>query len=283
MLRHIPRPSPAVFCAQRGFASEKNWFLKLIGYYGEESTRLRQADSIFQSCANQSSRKAWMSKGRGRVPDEFRPKHALLMTHIWLVHRRLDGEGEGAKDLQEALFDRLWEDTSHRIRATGISELMVNKSLGDVQKYSVPLLLQLDQAMAKPHAGRIGASPDEDEQADHLGAAVWRNVWLGSRAMTVEHCMEMAAYLQRAQGLLAATEAQAVTEGRIDWGAVPSWKGVKSVVDGGAEVAGALANGQVEEKEEEEEEGEWREALANTGKKYFWNVNTRETRWEKPE
>jgi hypothetical protein len=36
------------------------------------------------------------------------------MTHVWLVHRRLDAAGEGEKELQEAIFDRLWEDTTHR-------------------------------------------------------------------------------------------------------------------------------------------------------------------------
>jgi hypothetical protein len=58
----------------------------------------------------------------------------------------------------------------------GIGELMVNKSLGDVQKYSFPLLMAYDQAMSQPNPV---------EQADHLGAALWRNVWLGDRAMTV--------------------------------------------------------------------------------------------------
>ena len=42
-----------------------------------------------------------------------------------------------------------------------------------------------------------------------------------------------------------------------------------------------------EEKEEDDEQdddddSEWQEALANTGKVYYWNVKTRETRWEKP-
>ena len=151
---------------------------------------MRHADVVFQSCANQASRKAWLSRGRVsrpealrlcrfspnhrshvspsihfllQVPNEFRPRHALLMTHLWMVHRRLMAEGESSKQVQEAVFDKLWEDTSHRIRSTGIAELMVNKSLGDVQKYSFPLLVAYDQALAQP-------SPEE--QADHLGAAV---------------------------------------------------------------------------------------------------------------
>jgi hypothetical protein len=171
---------------------------------------------------------------------------------------------------------------------------MVNSSLGDVQKYSVPLLLQLDQAMTKATASESASAgstvaADEDAQADHLGAAVWRNVWLGSKNMTVEHCMELAAYLQRAKLLLAATEDQAVREGRIDWGEVPSWKGVKSVLEDPASDVNAALSGEardaaaIEGAEAEEEGGVWRAALANTGKTYYWNIETRETRWEKPE
>jgi len=245
-----------------------------MGYYGEESTRLRSAELIFQSVANQVARKAWL--GRGRVPDEFRPTHSLLMTHIWLVHRRLVADEGDHKLLQEALFDRLWEDTTMRIRSMGISELMVNKSLGDVQKYSFPILVSLDQALALP---------SDEERNDNLGAAVWRNVWLAERRMTVEHCVEMALYLRRQDEMLGNTETAALLEGRIAWEPVPSWKGVRSVVsvqDSQAPEGEVAEEEIVAEEEEEEEEGDWRPALANTGKTYYWNIKTRETRWDKP-
>jgi hypothetical protein len=88
--------------------------------------------------------------------------------------------------------------------------------------------------------------------------------------------MEMAHYVRRNQAMLKAADTEAVAEGRIAWQEVPSWKGVKSVVGG---VEGAKNEDGVEE---EEKESEWREALANTGKTYYWNVRTRETKWEKP-
>jgi len=56
---------------------------------------------------------------------------------------------------------------------------------------------------------------------------------------------------------------------------VPSWKGVNSVV-AGEDVKG------IEATDVDEEEGEWREALSVAGKKYFWNIRTRETRWDRP-
>lgn len=229
---------------------------------------------MFQSCANQAARKSWL--GRGRVTDEFRPRHALLMTHIWLVHHRLSaaaaaGEGD-AKPMQEAVFDKLWDDTTVRIRSMGINELMVNKSLGDVQKYSFPMLVSYDQALALPSL---------EEQDDHLGAAVWRNIYLAEKSLTVEHCMVLVQYMREQKKILEDTKTQAVCEGRIAWGPVPSWKGIKSLVHG--EALDIDNEDKEEDSEDEDEEGEWREALAQTGKKYYWNAKTRETRWEKPE
>ena len=197
-------------------AEKHNWLLRMLGYYGEESTRIRNAEAIFQSCSNQSNRKAWY--GRGQVSKDFRPKHAMIMTHIWLVYRRLDSDAMGNekanKLLQEAVFDLVWEDTQFRIRNVVSNELLLNKNLKEVQKYTFPMLYSFDQALA---------ATEEEKRLDHLGAALWRNVWGADRKMTVEHCMEMAKYIQTSRAVLEATDIAAVTEGRIPWGEIPSW------------------------------------------------------------
>ena len=61
--------------------------------------------------------------------NEFRPRHALLLAHVWLIHKRLLADGESGKLMQESIFDLLWDDTSMRIRSMGINELSVNKNL----------------------------------------------------------------------------------------------------------------------------------------------------------
>jgi len=262
-------------------AARKNWALWMLGYYGEETTRLRNSEALFQSCVNQANRKAWYS--RGMIPKEFRPRHCLLLSHIWMVHRRLIAEGKQGKLMQEALFDILWEDTTVRIRSVGVTELLVNKSLSDVQKYSFPMLVSLDQAVAMPSG---------EETLDQLGAAMWRNLWKASTDMTVEHCIVMADYVEKESAMVQELDFDALCEGRIPWSPVPSWSGVPSMLEGsdsdsGGEVLdsteAAKADLDSSELEKEEEEGEWREALALDGRRYYWNVRTRESRWDRPE
>jgi cytochrome b pre-mRNA-processing protein 3 len=83
------------------------------------------------------------------VSSEFLPKQAVLMAHIWMVHKRLMSEGDAGRKIQECLFDEMWEDTSARLRADGINELSINKYLEEVQGYSFKLCVEMDEALSK--------------------------------------------------------------------------------------------------------------------------------------
>lgn len=63
---------------------------------------------------------------------DFRSRQTLLMSHIWVVHKRLIGEGSKGLLVQEAFFDELWKVTSSNIRNQGVSEMMVGISVLDV-------------------------------------------------------------------------------------------------------------------------------------------------------
>ena len=72
--------------------------------------------------------------GPGRVPRDFRNRHALLTMHIWFLHKRLISDNidkENALMLQEELFNMFWDDTTYRIRKEGVRELLVNKTVKD--------------------------------------------------------------------------------------------------------------------------------------------------------
>jgi len=87
--------------------------------------------------------------GPGHIGRDFRPRHALLTLHIWLLHKRLisdHDDPETALMIQEELFNILWDDTTCRIRQQGISEMLVNKHLLQVQQYTFLNLTHYDHA-----------------------------------------------------------------------------------------------------------------------------------------
>jgi cytochrome b pre-mRNA-processing protein 3 len=114
----------------------------------------------------------------------FRTRHAVLMTHIWMVHKRLLlSDIQNGKLVQEALFDYLWEDTTNRIRNQKINELSVNKNLKDVQSFSFRYCIELDQSLKMP---------TEDEILEDIGGAIWRSVYDRAEDVSEKHVMDFA-------------------------------------------------------------------------------------------
>jgi cytochrome b pre-mRNA-processing protein 3 len=206
------QPSPASSIEQR-FAP----ILRVLGYYGKDSTRARQAEKLFRACAVQATHPIWAKRGAVKTK-QFRPQHAVLFAHVWVLHRALEEtEALGRKEarlLQEAVFDELWEDTTARIRVTGVNEISVNKHLGDVQKYSFAAALEYDNAVA---------IEDEAESSDALAAAVWRHVYLASDDLSVEHCVDVATYVKRQLDIVRKLGADELRDGDVDW-TLPQWR-----------------------------------------------------------
>lgn len=119
----------------------------------------------------------------GKIGTEFRSKHTVLMTHTWIIHKRLLQEGQEGLRMQECMFDELWEDTCARLRAIGINELSINKYLGEVQSFSFKYCLELDNALTKS---------SEAEIVDDMGGAIWRNAYISRDDVTEDHVMEFA-------------------------------------------------------------------------------------------
>ena len=191
--------------------------LRLLGYYGKDSTRAREAEALFRSCAVQGTHPQWGKRGLVKTK-QFRPQHAVIFAHVWMLHRALEESAamdkKDARLLQEAVFDELWEDTISRIRVTGVNEISVNKHLGDVQKYSFAAALEYDNAL------RI---ENDDEATDALAAAVWRHVYLASDDLSVEHCLDVASYMRSQLDVVDKLEADAIKVGAIDW-TLPQWR-----------------------------------------------------------
>ena len=212
-LSSIQAQPPPVSSIEEKFAP----LLRVLGYYGKDSTRARQAEKLFRACAVQATHPVWAKRGAVKTK-QFRPQHAVLFAHVWVLHRALEEtEALGRKEarlLQEAVFDELWEDTTARIRVTGVNEISVNKHLGDVQKYSFAAALEYDNAVA---------IEDEAESSDALAAAVWRHVYLASDDLSVEHCVDVATYVKRQLDVVRKLGADELRDGDVDW-TLPQWR-----------------------------------------------------------
>lgn len=105
------------------------------------------------------------------LPRTWIVEHALLALHVWILHNRfkvdynVSGDFSGRR-MQEQLFERLWEDTTMRIRNAGVAEMSVNKQLELVQKGSFDEMFAYDAAI----------KVDDDDNME-LAAAVWKCVW----------------------------------------------------------------------------------------------------------
>jgi hypothetical protein len=105
------------------------------------------------------------------------------MVHIWMVHKRLLADIPHGKDIQEALFDYLWEDTCARIRQQKVNEMSVNKHLKSVQAFSFKLCIELDQSLK---------NEEKEEQILDIGGAVWRAVYDRRDDVSDEQVLEFA-------------------------------------------------------------------------------------------
>ena len=222
---------------------------------------LAGANSLLFNCKDVADHHSWYNEGL--IGEEFRSKHHLIMLHCWLVHKRLIVEGSRGKTVQEAMFDELWEDTSNRIRGVGVNELSVNKHLKEVQGSSFRYCLELDEALTKEH---------NDEILEEVGGALWRYNFVRNDDVEVDHVMAMAEYVFREYESLQSVGDTAICEGRIQFGELPEWPGASVRVDG----SGMYAEGKAPDA------GEWKQAISNDGRVYWWNTQTRESRWTLP-
>ncbi|ETM38092.1 hypothetical protein L914_15524 [Phytophthora nicotianae] len=233
-----------------------HWLWKMLGFLNEDDRLFRHSTAVFQSCMNHTARpEYYRALGLSR---SFRAQQALLMVHVWLVHRRLALEDEQGKIMQELMFDRLWEETVVRIRYQNISELTVNKHLAQVQQVCFNACIAYDQGL------KNGPNALQTAVAQHL---LENETPEGLRIASI-----MAEYMKRELKKLEKVDAKYIMEGTIPWGPLPETH-VKTV-----------------QEEEEDDDvvligqrfGNWRSALDNRGKLYYWNMTTRYSVWDQP-
>ncbi|HEY7457747.1 MAG TPA: ubiquinol-cytochrome C chaperone family protein [Xanthobacteraceae bacterium] len=131
------------------------------------------------------------------VPDTVAGRFDLIVLHVFLLFRRLAGEGADAQALGQHVFDRFVEDMDDSLREMGTGDLAVPKRL---------------RVMGEAFYGRAAAydAALAESGNDGLAAALLRNVYGGN---TKASARELAHYVRRSVAELAAQEAAEIARG----------------------------------------------------------------------
>lgn len=219
--------------------------------------------------------------------------------HIWFLHKRLlanEVDPHNAALIQEELFDIFWIDSSNRMRAHGVNEMLINKNLKKVQQYSFMHMFHYDHCytgdLLENPADRLEALkltvkthvlllPSLHESDDENGASHKMDESTEEEILQkhVEHddqAERIAWYVEtQYQNILHDLPESFFQKARIAWVDLPSFD---RMIDSntGKELPERAIN------PEDILPFDWVKSIANDGSYYYWNLKTREASWERP-
>jgi cytochrome b pre-mRNA-processing protein 3 len=122
------------------------------------------------------------------VPDTVNGRLEMIMLHVVLLLRRLEGEGAPLRALGQGLFDEFCRDMDESMREMGVGDLAVPKKMR-----------RIGEAFYGRQAAYRAALDTPDERL--LAGALQRNVFAGASEGAQAH--RLAAYIREAAGELA--------------------------------------------------------------------------------
>lgn len=197
--------------------------------------------------------------------------------HVWFLHKRLISEVEDphrAALIQEELFDILWTDSSNRMRAHGVAELLINKNLKTVQQYTFMHCFHYDHCYAE-------LIDNPQERLEELKLLVNTHILLldpqdqKSLDFHDDQATRIAWYIEaQYQNIVHDMPKEFFEKARIAWVDLPDFTKLKD--DKGKELE------EVEIDPNDILPENWLRNIANDGTYFYWNTKTREARWERP-
>eukprot|EP00301_Raphidiophrys_heterophryoidea_P000277 c10135_g2_i1.p1 GENE.c10135_g2_i1~~c10135_g2_i1.p1 ORF type:complete len:283 (-),score=79.51 c10135_g2_i1:390-1187(-) len=195
------KEKPALEVFSRSEA-DKNWFLRLLGFYSKESTLSRQA-SVFVILAKDQSENVQFFENLG-LPQTFQTKYMVAGLHIWMIwHRIRSVDTKEGQELGAAMFDLFWEQTTKEITSMGVTYMQLNKQLTELQHMFFGNSRRLDKAL-------------QDNDNNEFKAALQKNIFLGEGSdKAVE---SLYTYLMQAMYALEMLDSEALLSGYFVWG-----------------------------------------------------------------
>lgn len=218
--------------------------------------------------------------------------------------------------VQEELFDIFWNDTTCRVRKEGVYELAVNKTVMSVQQYTFLHLFTYDHVYASfargisnsqtnnngysaelEKHGQQNDDPDDPMPFDldldlkcyqnriqELKKLVWMHIMVRDKDAMVQddHLSRIAWYIEaQYRNVVHDLPQRYADDARIGWTDLPDFS---NLVDGNSNAnKKSLFLGEQRIHPEDMVPAPWCTNITLTGKTYYWNPKTMESRWEKPD
>ena len=251
--------------------TDKGFLAKAWDRYslGQQQHRIELGERLFRSAQRRADDLTWYTAGH--IGGDFRPRHALLTMHVWFLHRRLLADKvdpHRSLMVQEELFDVLWNDSRSRIRAEGVNELTVNKHLKDTQQVTFQQMTHLDHAFTE-------YKDDSEKRAKEIALAIWMHLLVKDEGVSDDLIKRLAAYVEyEYRNVVLALPDVYFQEGRIDWGSMPDFNGMKDKFDKSIQPLPLNPDDILPP--------DWVKALTDAGDTYYWNTVTNLTTWQRP-
>jgi cytochrome b pre-mRNA-processing protein 3 len=212
--------------------------------------------------------------GPGRIERDFRPRHAMLTLHLWLVHKRLladQYDKNSALAVDEELFCCFWDNTSNRLRQSGVHELAVNKMLKQVQQYTFMHLTHYDHTytdyLDRPY-----------DRLQELRKLVWMHIFVRQPSMekAYDHLDRIAWYIDaNYRNIMHEWPDEYYRESRVKWVDLPDFTNLKD--------ADGVILPDAPVHPDDVAPAPWIVNVTSRGVRYYWNTETRESSWVKPD
>jgi len=156
------------------------WLLKWMGYYGKESTIIRNSGILYLRAREVASSPDFLQQFE--LEATWENEFYVNCLHLWMIFVRIRKEGPDMKQLSQEVFDNFWQDMQKGMyHNLGVQSLALNTRTRELQNVFYGSAVSYDFALGTSDAV--------------LGAALYRNLFgLEGRAV---HVSKMTAYVRK--------------------------------------------------------------------------------------
>lgn len=167
-----------------------------------------RADMAFYAAVVEQARQPGFYEALG-VPDTLDGRFELIALHVFLVMRRLKGQGAGADLRARRLYEVMIDEFDTSLREMGAGDTGIGRRVTTMLRGMHGRIIAYDQALA-------------DADPRHLEVTLDNNLYGTVRAVDPAHLSAMADYARGTAAALEALPVERIVGGELRFAAVPT-------------------------------------------------------------